>query len=197
MAASAPPAPGVDLAPGPAHAWATACEYAACTLDTEPGSARLARDFVRSTLRAWGFEDRLADVELVAHEFVVNALTHGLGHVWAEPCPHPVVLGLFRDGDDMLCAAFDPGIRQPRPVWHRTEPSPLADAGRGLQLVAAVSEYWGWTPPGPEGKAVWAAFCSAPAVPPALANRLLSLTELLTGRERPRLITATARPAAA
>ncbi|MFC7220094.1 ATP-binding protein [Streptomyces polyrhachis] len=207
MTAIAPPGSQTGPASPRADVWADTSEYAACTLEAQPWSPRVARSFTRTTLRAWGLAPLSADVELVVHEFVVNALSHGMGQVWSEPAPHPVILGLFRDGDALLCAAFDPGVRQPRPlrsaVGAQPGPygsgarragtpdahAPLADSGRGLQLVAAVSRCWGWTVPGPEGKAVWAAFATTPPSP-ALAARLLAVAEIFTGRERPRLITA-------
>ncbi|MQY13869.1 hypothetical protein SRB5_40250 [Streptomyces sp. RB5] len=190
MTAIASVADGAAPAPAPAPPWAADAAYAARTLEAEPGSARLAREFAAATLRDWGLRERSADVELVAHEFVVNAMAHGLDPVWSEPPPHPVIVSMFRDGDALLCAAFDPGVRRPRPAPHSAEPSTLADAGRGLQLVAAVSDIWGWTLPGPEGKAVWAAFCSAPSLPYSLADRLTTVAEVFTGSCDPCLVVA-------
>ena len=44
----------------------------------------------------------------------------------------------------------------------RVRPDHTHDSGRGLQIVEALSMYWGWTPlerdGDPAGKSVWAVF---------------------------------------
>ena len=61
----------------------------------------------------------------------------------------------------MLCAVADPGAAAPVP---RT-PGPLAEAGRGLQMICAFSDLWGYTTPGEAGKVVWAMFTARHAPP--------------------------------
>ena len=53
----------------------------------------------------------------------------------------------------MVCAVTDPGPQPPVLV----SAAPLAEAGRGLQVVLALSVTWGWTRLGGRRKVVWAA----------------------------------------
>jgi hypothetical protein len=38
------------------------------------------------------------------------------------------------------------------------EADPLAETGRGLHVVGALADAWGYTQPGDRGKVVWAMF---------------------------------------
>ncbi|MFI6942115.1 ATP-binding protein [Streptomyces sp. NPDC050418] len=157
----------------------------------------LAADFTAEKT-AWAFVDstliRLRRTALsprvhtAAGELVANALEHGLADATAdpraEPFPHPLVITLLSEGPDLLCAVFDPGTGLPR-----------KGQGHGLHLVAAASDAWGWTEPGPWGKAVWSALSPTGSAPsPALTRRLLLLAELFTGSPRPHLVTAERPP---
>ncbi|NGN68689.1 ATP-binding protein, partial [Streptomyces sp. A7024] len=124
-----------------------------------------------------------------------------------EPPPHPVVLSLLRQGDDVVIAVFDPGGGVPQV----RESGPFAESGRGLHVVSCLSDAWGWSAPGPYGKAVWARFSPAgPGAEVAAASgpvrssgeragahedpldRLLVLVEILTGSTPARLSQAEA-----
>ena len=54
----------------------------------------------------------------------------------------------------MLCAVADPSPRLPEPK----EPDYLAESGRGLHVISALSDRWGCTAPTEAGKVVWALF---------------------------------------
>jgi hypothetical protein len=56
-----------------------------------------------------------------------------------------------------MCAVLDPSDTAPvLRVPDRNE-----EAGRGLQMVDALSDVWGWSPVTGRGKAVWAIlFCA-------------------------------------
>jgi hypothetical protein len=55
-----------------------------------------------------------------------------------------------------MCAVLDPSDRAP--VLRM--PDRNEEAGRGLQMVDALSDVWGWSPVTGRGKAVWAIlFC--------------------------------------
>ncbi len=54
----------------------------------------------------------------------------------------------------MLCAVADPSPRPPQPK----EPDYLAESGRGLHVIDALSDRWGSTVPTDAGKVVWALF---------------------------------------
>jgi hypothetical protein len=61
-----------------------------------------------------------------------------------------------------MCAVLDPS--DTAPVLRA--PGRNEEAGRGLQMVDALSDVWGWSPVTGRGKAVWAIlFCALPAPP--------------------------------
>ena len=67
----------------------------------------------------------------------------------------PIRLGLLQPGPCVLCAVADPSNATPVP---RTRGS-LAETGRGLQIICALSDRWGYTAASKTGKVVWALFC--------------------------------------
>ena len=85
---------------------------------------------------------------------MTNALRHALpgsGHTRPR---RPIRLGLLQPGPCVLCAVADPGKTAPAP---RT-PGSLDETGRGLHLICALSDQWGYTTPSQTGKVVWALF---------------------------------------
>jgi anti-sigma regulatory factor (Ser/Thr protein kinase) len=113
-------------------------------------ACRGAREFTGQTLRRWGLPVLAEDAAVIVSELVTNALLHG--------CPRgaatdQVELLLWRRAGQMVCAVTDPGQRAPV----LASPEPLAEAGRGLQVVQALSVTWGWTRLGGLRKVVWAA----------------------------------------
>jgi hypothetical protein len=66
-------------------------------------------------------------------------------------------LRLLRRTGEVMCAVLDPSDSAPvLKVPDRNE-----EAGRGLQMVDALSDVWGWSPVTGRGKAVWAIlFCA-------------------------------------
>ena len=102
--------------------------------------------------------ERSGDVAVVVSELLANALRHALPGP-GPARPHRVIqLGLAQPGPCVLCAVADPS-RKP-PVL--TYPGALDETGRGLHLVGAFSDNWGYTALGDLGKAVWAIFWTAP-----------------------------------
>jgi hypothetical protein len=131
--------------------------------DTDARGVRDGREFSRAALQRWGVTERCDDITTVVSELLTNALRHavpGLGparHGW------PVRLGLLRSGPYLLCAVADPSSSAP--VLKR--PYGLAENGRGLHVVSALSDRWGYTPcaaPSGTGKVVWALFTAPPRV---------------------------------
>ena len=56
-----------------------------------------------------------------------------------------------------MCAVLDPSDHAPV----LKAPDRNEEAGRGLQMVDALSDVWGWSPVTGRGKAVWAIlFCA-------------------------------------
>lgn len=117
-------------------------------LPAAPGSAALARRFVRNLLRARG-ADETADVAvLLTSEVVANAVLHAGTEVTvrASVDDEGVVRVEVSDADDHLPVVAPP-----------SDPGPEAERGRGLFLVDVLSRRWAAEPrPGPSaGKTVW------------------------------------------
>jgi anti-sigma regulatory factor (Ser/Thr protein kinase) len=124
------------------------------TPGVDAGSVPAARDFTIATLQRWGVTERSEDIAVVVSELLTNALQHarpGSG----DPRPRwPIRLGLLQPGPCVLCAVADPSEVPPVP---QTAGS-LAETGRGLHIICALSDKWGYTPPSDMGKVVWAMF---------------------------------------
>ncbi len=129
-------------------------EEAACSLRGRPESVRLARDFARETLAAWGLSALCDDVTWVISELVTNALNHGLPHAARTRWARPIRLCLTMQLAHVLCMVSDPGAGAPVV----REPDHWRECGRGLHVVESCSERWGWTPLDGGGKVIWAAF---------------------------------------
>jgi hypothetical protein len=138
-----------------------------CPLSRGPQSARAARRLTRSTLREWGLSSLAEDAETIVGEFVANAVTHataagtggagGAGPADRKPSAENLGLRLLRRTGEVICAVLDPS--DVAPVLKT--PSGAEEAGRGLQVVDALSDVWGWSPVTGRGKAVWAIlFCA-------------------------------------
>jgi anti-sigma regulatory factor (Ser/Thr protein kinase) len=122
------------------------------TPGTGPNSVRLAREFARATLQRWGVADRSEDIAIVISELLTNALRHALpqpGHI------RPIRLGLLQPGPCLLCAVTDPSSAAPIP---QAPPEFLPETGRGLHIICALSDRWGYTTLSDTGKVVWATF---------------------------------------
>jgi|HubBroStandDraft_3_1064219.scaffolds.fasta_scaffold17493_3 hypothetical protein len=150
--------------------WTCFPRLATRTAGPDARSVGTARDFCLSTMRRWGVTDRQDDVAVVVSELLTNALRHALPQAGPPPgSSHgfpdgpaggpgrsrwPVRLGLIQPGQFVLCAVADPSPRPPQPK----EPDYLAESGRGLHVIDALSDRWGSTVPTDAGKVVWALF---------------------------------------
>ncbi|WP_282087071.1 ATP-binding protein [Streptomyces tendae] len=115
------------------------------------GFAR-ARVFTRDTLRGWSLGHRGDDAVLVITELISNAVTHAVPSA-AAGAPE-VRLGLALGPGVLTLTVSDPG--DDAPVFNPSDGSALREHGRGLCIVDALAEEWGWTPRPPAGKTVWA-----------------------------------------
>lgn len=113
---------------------------------------RAARAFAVATLQRWGLLERREDVALVVSELLTNALRHALRPPAGVREGRPIRLGLLRAGQSVLCVVADPSPEVPIP----REPGDGGETGRGLQVVAALSDQWGCTAPDDQGKIMWA-----------------------------------------
>ncbi|MEU6578407.1 ATP-binding protein [Streptomyces sp. NPDC046805] len=109
------------------------------------------RDFTRRALDGWALEHRGDDVVAVVTELVANAVVHAAPHAPAEETD--VRLRLSLRSAHVVCAVSDPSDSPP---LYPHSADPLDERGRGLRLVEALSDHWGWTRRTPAGKAVWA-----------------------------------------
>jgi anti-sigma regulatory factor (Ser/Thr protein kinase) len=153
-------APGPDAMPG--H-WACFPEIAPPAPGVDASLIRAARDFTIGTLQRWGVAERREDVAVVVSELLTNALLHALPAAGHAHTGWPVRLGLLRPGRGVMCAVADPS--RVAPVLQ--QPEHLGETGRGLHVIAALSDQWGCTVPTDMGKVMWAMFSTrlAPPVP--------------------------------
>jgi hypothetical protein len=133
-----------------------------CPLSRGPQSARAARRLTRNTLRDWGLAFLAEDAETIVGEFVANAVTHASAAaaeltLSRKHATESLGLRLFRRTGEVVCAVLDPSDCAPV----LKVPGSIEESGRGLQMVDALSDVWGWSPVAGRGKAVWAIlFCA-------------------------------------
>ncbi|MEU9173722.1 ATP-binding protein [Streptomyces sp. NPDC048420] len=113
----------------------------------ERRSAQAARRFTAEVLTGWGLggTELADDVLLCVSELVTNAVIHGV------PPGRQLRLLLRREGRMLVVEVHDSGGGTPHVVHDGDE------GGRGLLLVAALSDKWGVREREP-GKAVWCEF---------------------------------------
>ncbi|WP_194292847.1 SpoIIE family protein phosphatase [Streptomyces smaragdinus] len=109
-------------------------------LTADPTQVAHARTLVRSRLAGWGLEDLAFSTELIVSELVTNAIRYAYG---------PIGLRLIQD-EQLICEVSDPSQSQP----HLRRARLSEEGGRGLFLVAQLTERWGsrYTT---RGKTIW------------------------------------------
>ncbi|HEX3958936.1 MAG TPA: ATP-binding protein [Trebonia sp.] len=130
-----------------------------------PTAARLARAFTRTIVAHWGLSGLAEDCELVISELVANvvqAATAADGIPWHDERGGAPLLWvrLLSDGVRLRVEVWDNlpralGVPEPR------RPARNEESGRGLGIVRAVSQDWGWDHvprrgPDCHAKRVWA-----------------------------------------
>lgn len=132
--------------------------FAALRFDATPGSVTRTRSFLRSTLTGWQLQDLVDDATTIAAELVANAVTHALQPPAEPPLPPKpsAWIALVRMDHAVVCAVADPSPALPT----MADPEPFAESGRGLHIVAELSETWGHSRPEAAGKTVWARLAS-------------------------------------
>ncbi|MER5929039.1 SpoIIE family protein phosphatase [Streptomyces sp. NPDC002054] len=138
-------------------------QVASWELPAEPTAAARARDLTEATLTKWGMEEMAFTAELVVSELVTNGYRYGGGA--------PVTLRLIRDRS-LICEVSDSSSTAPHLRRART----TDEGGRGLFLVAQLTERWG-TRYTRDGKTVWTEFPLATAAEGSPGDLLVVLEE--------------------
>jgi anti-sigma regulatory factor (Ser/Thr protein kinase) len=113
------------------------------------GAVPCARLHTRQVLWEWGLGNLGESAELLVTELVTNAVKASRAMTQA----FPVRLWLASDSARVLILVWDASLQPPV----RMDTSDEAKNGRGLMLVEAISEQWGWYfREGKDGKVVWA-----------------------------------------
>ena len=118
-----------------------------------PTAVACARLHVRRVLWEWGLGELAEVSEAVVSELITNAYETTI----RRRLPTPIRLRLSSNGDQALIEVWDADPTPPhRPVLDANGlPPEAAEGGRGLFLVAALSERWSCYRLNP-GKVVWA-----------------------------------------
>jgi PAS domain S-box-containing protein len=116
-------------------------------LPDNPQIVAEARKFASAQLAAWGLDEAVFTTELVVSELVTNAIRYG---------GDPIRLRLIRDAV-LICEVSDGSNTAP----HLRRARAYDEGGRGLLLVAQLTESWG-TRQTPSGKIIWAELSVAP-----------------------------------
>lgn len=175
LAVGTVPLPPVPASPVPASpvpaSWARSPRIATCTPGEAATSVRAARDFAVATARRWGAAERSHDIATVVSELLTNALRYARPGPVGPTAPvglaasrprRPIRLGLLQFASGLLCAVADPSTAAPVP----RPAAAFGETGRGLHIVGALSDGWGYTASG-TGKVVWAMFAAPLASPRA------------------------------
>ncbi|GAA0920651.1 SpoIIE family protein phosphatase [Streptomyces thermoalcalitolerans] len=107
----------------------------------DPAAVADVRAALGRQLDRWGLQELAFTTELILSELVTNAIRHG-----AEP----IRVRVLRDRA-LICEVFDSSSTSP----HLRHAASTDEGGRGLFLVAGMSERWG-TRSLPPGKVIWA-----------------------------------------
>ncbi|MEU7079804.1 MULTISPECIES: ATP-binding protein [Streptomyces] len=126
-----------------------------------PRGARLARRLVSHRLHEWGhpYNTTTNDtVTLITAELTANAVRHG--HVPGRDFHLRLTANTGSDATTIRIEVTDTRTERMPTL---TTPTPDAEAGRGLLLVAALATRWGTTPRvAAPGKTVWAEINTPP-----------------------------------
>lgn len=103
---------------------------------------------LRLILTTYGLTAPRNTAELLATELIANAVRHTQG---------PAALRVRWTGGALWIGAWDADPEPPNPPGRSAEP--YAEAGRGLALVRACTDVWGWQPSSRFGQSGTYAWC--------------------------------------
>ncbi|MEU5768415.1 SpoIIE family protein phosphatase [Streptomyces asoensis] len=137
-----PPRPNDDIALIVARTRALGADRVAeWDVPVDPAAVGEVRSAVVRQLARWNLDDLAFTTELILSELVTNAIRYGSG---------PVAVRLLRDRT-LICEVSDGSSTSP----HLRYAAMTDEGGRGLFLVAQLTERWG-TRYTPKGKVIWA-----------------------------------------
>ncbi|MFF8726844.1 SpoIIE family protein phosphatase [Streptomyces sp. NPDC015171] len=110
-------------------------------VEADPAAVAEVRAWVDRALAGWGLDELSFTTELILSELVTNAIRYGRG---------PIGVRLLRERT-LICEVSDRSTTSP----HLRYAASTDEGGRGLFLVAQLSERWG-TRYTPHGKVIWA-----------------------------------------
>ncbi len=131
--------------PGPAVAWPLTDRL---ELGCLPSAVPCARLHTRAILAEWSLAHLNDTAELVISELVTNALQA----TWAARLTSPLTVHLHANEAYLCTGVWDALPQSPAQNPHDV----VADHGRGLHIVAALSHQWGTYHPAQGGKIVYA-----------------------------------------
>lgn len=115
-------------------------QVATWNLSSDPAFVSQARAHVSRQLTSWGLEEMAFTTELVVSELVTNAIRYGKS---------PIQLRMILQSA-LTCEVSDASSTAP----HLRRARVFDEGGRGLLLVAQLTEHWG-TRHNREGKVIW------------------------------------------
>ena len=137
-----PAKPGDDIALLVARTRALAADrIAEWRVPADPAAVSEVRASVSRRLARWGLDELTFTTELILSELVTNAIRYGVD---------PIHVRVLYDRT-LICEVFDSSNTSP----HLRYAAMTDEGGRGLFLVAQLTERWG-TRYTPEGKVIWA-----------------------------------------
>ncbi|MFB0620138.1 SpoIIE family protein phosphatase [Streptomyces sp. AGS-58] len=117
-------------------------QVATWDIPADPALVAPVRKQVVGQLAAWSLSEASFAAELVVSELVTNAIRYG---------SHPIRLRLIHDATTLICEVSDTSHTAP----HLRRAKTLDEGGRGLLLVAQLTQRWG-SRHTTEGKTIWA-----------------------------------------
>ncbi|MET7490584.1 ATP-binding protein [Streptomyces sp. NPDC005538] len=121
-------------------------------LPTHVSAAGWARGHTRTVLRAWRLaNERIETAQLVVSELVTNAVRHDVEQQGSTEKPR-VTLTLHCEAEQLIVLVADGNSNPP---MNRGAVPHVAEGGRGLFIVEAVSKEWSYYFPPTGGKVVW------------------------------------------
>lgn len=144
----AQPAPGL---PADDEVWLfTSTLELGCLPSAVPG----ARLHTHTALTEWGLRHVTEDAALLVSELITNAVDSSI----VFPDRPPITLRLLASQNILVIEVWD---RSPLDLEPR-QADPGDECGRGLIVIATLSQRWGYRRTGPRRKVVWAELALAP-----------------------------------